>query len=199
MKELVAAFEHLAQALERNVDEFTHLDSEAGDGDLGLTAGKIAGGIRKALEEPGDSVKALVLAVGKEVSKAAPSTFGTLYASGFLAAGMTLDEGDDALSQFHKGLQAAFDKIALRGKSEEGQRTLLDALGPAARAALAASSMPEALEQAAIAAEAGVLATKEMAPVHGRAGWIGDRAKGLPDAGATVIWRSLEAFSTTSV
>jgi len=51
MKELVAAFEHLAQALERNVDEFTHLDSEAGDGDLGLTAGKIAGGIRKALED----------------------------------------------------------------------------------------------------------------------------------------------------
>jgi len=123
MKELVAGFEQLARALERNVDEFTHLDSEAGDGDLGLTAGKIAGGIRKALEEPGDSVKALVLAVGKEVSKAAPSTFGTLYASGFLAAGMTLDEGDDALSQFHKGLQAAFDKIALRGKSEEGQRT----------------------------------------------------------------------------
>ena len=50
MKELVAAFEQLARALERNVDEFTHLDSKAGDGDLGLTAGKIAGGIRKALE-----------------------------------------------------------------------------------------------------------------------------------------------------
>lgn len=199
MQGLLAALEELAQALESHVDEFTHLDSEAGDGDLGLTAGKIADGIRKALADPGDSVKALVLSVGKEVSKAAPSTFGTLYASGFLAAGLTLDENDDELSQFHKALQAAFDKIALRGKSQEGQRTLLDALGPAARAAAAAPTLREALNAAAAAAEAGVLATKDMAPHHGRAGWIGDRAKGIQDAGATVIWRSLAAFSSTSV
>lgn len=196
MEGLVNALEQLAQALEANADEFTHLDSEAGDGDLGLTAGKIADGIRNALVEPGESVKGLVLSVGKEVSKAAPSTFGTLYASGFLAAGLALDESEDALSQFHKALQAAFDKIALRGKSEEGQRTLLDALGPAARAAASASSLPDALHKAAVAAEEGALATKEMAPHHGRAGWIGDRAKGIQDAGATVIWRSLETFSS---
>ena len=56
MEEFVAALNTLADGLEANADEFTHLDSEAGDGDLGLTAGKIAGGIRLALAEPGDSV-----------------------------------------------------------------------------------------------------------------------------------------------
>lgn len=195
MQELVAALNKLADGLEANAEEFTHLDSEAGDGDLGLTAGKIAVGIRLALAEPGDSVKQLVLNLGKEISKAAPSTFGTLYASGFLAAGLAINDDDDALTQLRSGLQAALDKIALRGKSEEGQRTLLDALGPATRAAHAASDLASALSAAAEKSGEGVEATKGMDPQHGRAGWIGERAKGLADAGATVIWRSFQAVS----
>lgn len=195
MQEFIDALNKLADGLEANADEFTHLDSEAGDGDLGLTAGKIAAGIRLALAEPGDSVKQLVLNLGKEISKSAPSTFGTLYASGFLAAGLAIQDGDDALTQLRTGLQAALDKIALRGKSEEGQRTLLDALGPATRAAHAASDMASALSAAAEKSGEGVEATKGMDPQHGRAGWIGERAKGLADAGATVIWRSFEAVS----
>jgi hypothetical protein len=195
MQEFVDALNKLAAGLEANSEEFTHLDSEAGDGDLGLTAGKIAAGIRLALAEPGDSVKQLVLNLGKEISKAAPSTFGTLYASGFLAAGLAINDEDDALTQLRAGLQAALDKIALRGKSEEGQRTLLDALGPATRAAHAAADMATALSAAAEKSGEGVEATKGMDPQHGRAGWIGERAKGLADAGATVIWRSFQAVS----
>lgn len=196
MKEFIEALEILALGLEANSEEFTRLDSEAGDGDLGLTAGKIAVGIRTALAEPGDSVKQLVLALGKEISKAAPSTFGTLYASGFLAAGLALNDEDDALTQLKTGLQAALEKIAQRGKSEEGQRTLLDALGPGSRAASLATDIPSALASAAVAAGEGVEATKAMTPQHGRAGWIGERAKGIADAGATVIWRSFEAVSS---
>ena len=195
MQEFIEALEKLAAGLEANSEEFTRLDSEAGDGDLGLTAGKIAGGIRTAIAEPGDSIKQLVLNLGKEISKAAPSTFGTLYASGFLAAGLALKEEDDALTQLQSGLQEALEKIAQRGKSEEGQRTLLDALGPGSRAAAAASDIASALSNAAIAAEEGVEATKAMTPQHGRAGWIGERAKGIADAGATVIWRSFQAVS----
>lgn len=196
MKEFIEALEKLALGLEANSEEFTRLDSEAGDGDLGLTAGKIAVGIRTALAEPGDSVKQLVLTLGKEISKAAPSTFGTLYASGFLAAGLAVNDEDDALAQLQTGLQAALEKIAQRGKSEEGQRTLLDALGPGSRAASLATDVPSALASAAVAAGEGVEATKGMTPQHGRAGWIGERAKGIADAGATVIWRSFEAVSS---
>lgn len=196
MKEFIEALEKLAAGLEANSEEFTRLDSEAGDGDLGLTAGKIAGGIRTALAEPGDSIKQLVLSLGKEISKAAPSTFGTLYASGFLAAGLVLQDEDEPLTQLQSALQAALEKIAQRGKSEEGQRTLLDALGPASRAASSSSDVPSALASAAVAAGEGVEATKAMTPQHGRAGWIGERAKGIADAGATVIWRSFEAVSS---
>jgi dihydroxyacetone kinase len=195
MDEFVQALEKLASGLETHQDEFTELDSVAGDGDLGLTAGKIAVGIRTALLEPGDSVKQLVLNLGKEISKAAPSTFGTLYATGFLAAGLAVDDDDEPLRQLRSGLHAGFEKIAQRGKSEEGQRTLLDALGPASRAVQLAPDVDSALNAAALAAEQGVEATKAMTPQHGRAGWIGDRAKGIADAGATVIWRSFDALA----
>lgn len=195
MQEFVEALEKLAAGLEEHSEEFTRLDSEAGDGDLGLTAGKIAVGIRTAIGEPGDSVKQLILTLGKEISKAAPSTFGTLYASGFLAAGLAVKDEDDALTQLRSGLQAALEKIAQRGKSEEGQRTLLDALGPAARAVASAPDVASALVGAASAAGDGVEATKAMTPQHGRAGWIGERAKGIADAGATVIWRSFQSVS----
>ena len=169
----------------------------AADGALLAHAGRagVSSDIRLALAEPGDSVKQLVLNLGKEISKSAPSTFGTLYASGFLAAGLAINDGDDPLTQLRAGLQAALDKIALRGKSAEGQRTLLDALGPATRAAHAASDMASALSAAAEKSGEGVEATKGMDPQHGRAGWIGERAKGLADAGATVIWRSFQAIS----
>jgi len=195
MQDFVAALNKLADGLEKHRDEFTQLDSDAGDGDLGLTAGKIAAGIRLVLAEPGDSVKQLVLNLGKEISKAAPSTFGTLYASGFLAAGLVINDDDDALTQLRAGLQAALEKIALRGKSEEGQRTLLDALGPATRAAHEAVDMAGALSAVAEKSGEGAEATKAMDPQHGRAGWIGERAKGFADAGATVIWRSFQAIS----
>lgn len=195
MNDLAQALERLASGLEAHQDEFTELDSAAGDGDLGLTAGKIAVGIRTAMGEPGDSVRQLVLNLGKEISKAAPSTFGTLYASGFLAAGLAVNDDDDALHQLQAGLRAAVDKIALRGKSEEGQRTLLDALGPATRAVESASDVLSGLSAAAQAAAEGVEATKAMTPQHGRAGWIGERAKGIADAGATAIWRSFEAVA----
>ena len=114
MDAFVEALEKLAAGLEAHSEEFTQLDSEAGDGDLGLTAGKIAGGIRLAIAEPGDSVKQLVLNLGKEISKAAPSTFGTLYASGFLAAGLAVSDDDEPLAQLQAGLNSALEKIAQR-------------------------------------------------------------------------------------
>jgi dihydroxyacetone kinase-like protein len=55
--------------------------------------------------------------------------------------------------------------------------------------------MAGALSTAAEKSGEGVEATKGMDPQHGRAGWIGERAKGLADAGATVIWRSFQAVS----
>ena len=194
MSEFAKALEQVAAALESNSAKFGELDAAAGDGDLGITAGKIADGIRIAINSLTGDLKSDLATIGKEISKAASSTFGTLFATCFIrASGAASSEADD-LTNLQNCLSAAFDGVSARGKAQLGERTLLDALHPAVQAVKNSTDIKSGLSQAAIAARAGATATAQMMPKHGRAGWIGERAKGLEDAGATVIAVAFEAL-----
>jgi dihydroxyacetone kinase len=187
MSEFAGALEKIASALESNSAKFGELDGAAGDGDLGITAGKIADGIRIAINSLTGDLKSDLATLGKEISKAASSTFGTLFATCFIRASAAAASDADDLTNLQKCLSAAFDGVSARGKAQLGERTLLDALHPAVEAVKNATDIKSGLAQAAIAARAGATATALMMPKHGRAGWIGERAKGLEDAGASVI------------
>ena len=194
MSEFSATLEKVAKALENNSKRFEELDSAAGDGDLGITAGKIAEGIRSVMSLSTGDLKADLMMLGREISKSAPSTFGTLFATGFIRASGVVSNEYSPLENVQKGFKAAFEGIAARGKASIGERTLLDALAPALTALNDASDLRSGLSSAAIAARGGAKATAEMMPRHGRAGWIGERAKGLEDAGANVIAVVFEAL-----
>jgi len=194
MSEFSATLEKVAKALENNSKRFEELDSAAGDGDLGITAGKIAEGIRSGISLSTGELKADLMMLGREISKSAPSTFGTLFATGFIRASGVVSNEYSPLENVQKGFKAAFEGIAARGKASIGERTLLDALAPALTALNDASDLRSGLSSAAIAARGGAKATAEMMPRHGRAGWIGERAKGLEDAGANVIAVVFEAL-----
>jgi hypothetical protein len=194
MSEFSATLEKVAKALENNSKRFEELDSAAGDGDLGITAGKIAEGIRSGVSLSTGDLKADLMMLGREISKSAPSTFGTLFATGFIRASGVVSNEYSPLENVQKGFKAAFDGIAARGKASIGERTLLDALAPALTALNDASDLRSGLSSAATAARGGAKATAEMMPRHGRAGWIGERAKGLEDAGANVIAVVFEAL-----
>jgi hypothetical protein len=194
MSELSTALEKVAVALELNSKKFEDLDAAAGDADLGITARKIAEGIRAANLSLSGDLKADLMLVGKEISKFASSTFGTLFATGFIRASAAVSNDDDALTNTRKSFQAAFDGISARGKAALGERTLLDALHPAIEALNSAKDLKSGLSQAAIAARSGATATANMMPKHGRAGWIGERAKGIEDAGANVVAVVFEAL-----
>ena len=194
MNEFSATLEKVAKALENNSKRFEELDSAAGDGDLGITAGKIAEGIRSGISLSTGDLKADLMMLGREISKSAPSTFGTLFATGFIRASGVVSDEYSPLENVQKGFKAAFEGIVARGKASIGERTLLDALAPALTALNDASDLRSGLSSAAIAARGGAKATAEMMPRHGRAGWIGERAKGLEDAGANVIAVVFEAL-----
>ena len=194
MSEFAKALEQVAAALESNSVKFGELDAAAGDGDLGITAGKIADGIRIAINSLTGDLKGDLATIGKEISKAASSTFGTLFATCFIRASGAASSENDDLTNLQNCLSAAFDGVSARGKAQLGERTLLDALHPAVQAVKNATDIKSGLSQAAIAARAGATATAQMMPKHGIAGWIGERAKGLEDAGATVIAVVFEAL-----
>jgi len=189
----------VAAALRGARDELNRLDGIAGDGDLGITASHAA----DALDElaptlPADDPAAAARAIGLALARRAPSTGGTLIAFACLAAAkVELEDGAAGLATAAALLSAASAEIGRRGKVAPGDRTILDAVGPAAAALAAAAASGaaprDAAAAAARAADEGARATAAMEATTGRAGWLADRARGHEDAGARLAAIVLEA------
>ena len=141
--------------------------------------------------------------VGRHDPRPAGSvTGGTLVAFACLAAARLGADGQSRAADIADRLDAARDEIARRGKVAPGDRTMLDALAPAAVAfreeAERGSDVGECLAAAAAAAAAGATATIGMEATTGRAGWLADRARGQEDAGARLIAVVFHAASVAS-
>ncbi len=172
-------------------DDLNRLDAIAGDGDLGLTAGRAADALDELAVTIADDDAPLTV-VGRALARKAPSTGGTLVAFACLAAGRAIAAPGGAVADtVGTALAAARDEIATRGRVTRGDRTMLDALAPAVDAYRASSasgaSVGDALAAAAAAASLGAAATAAMEATTGRAGWLADRARGHPDAGAHLV------------
>ena len=127
--------------------------------------------------------------MGMAMAKAAPSTMGTLTATGFMRGGKAVGDapalGTTELARF---LRAFLDGILERGKARLGDKTVADALAPAADAADAAAARGETLESAVTAAAAGADAGRDRARTmmsqHGKAAVFREQTIGLEDPGA---------------
>ena len=180
-----------ADALERAEPQLTELDAAAGDGDLGTSMTRAAGAIRALPEAVWSSPPDAVLtAIANALRRAMGGTSGRLYAAALLRAAQTLPASPTA-TDWSAGLAAAVDAIGELGGAKSGDRTMIDALHPAATAfaaGLAAGrSAAEAWAAAVSAAEEGAAATARMYPRLGRASYLGERAVGTPDAGAMAV------------
>lgn len=165
------------------------LDAVAGDGDLGLThrlAFRAIAGPETIAAPTWGGVLARCAAVFGGV---AASTYGVAMAAGLEAAASVLrDVSDAGVPDLARAFAAALDAIRRTGGAAEGDKTVLDALGPATRAleAAAAEGVPlrEALDRMVEAAARGAEATRDLAPRTGRASWNASRSVGHPDPGA---------------
>jgi dihydroxyacetone kinase len=180
----------VAVALRDAKDELNRLDGIAGDGDLGLTAGRAADALDSiAAPLPADDPATAARTVGMALAAKAPSTLGTLVAFACLAAAkVELPAGTAGPAAAAALLGAARDEIARRGKVAPGDRTILDAVAPAVdaiEATMGSGAAPGDVAAAASrAADEGARATAAMEARTGRAGWLAERARGHEDAGA---------------
>lgn len=203
MSRLEAIIQGIASDLDAAKDELNRLDAVAGDGDLGITAATATRGLVAILPElEGLALGPLLRRCGTEVAKRAPSTAGTLGATGLIAAGRAIADqsfGDEA-ETLASALAAAVEAIAARGRARAGEKTMLDALLPAAAEARSAgergATLNATLSAVAEAATRGAEATREMTAVHGRAGWLADRSSGHPDAGAWAVVAILRSIAS---
>lgn len=174
----------VAAALEAAEQTLGDLDAKSGDGDLGASMVRGAQAIR-ALGENSYSTPARLLSdLGNALRRAIAGSSGPFYATALLrAAAVLADKPEPAPQEWRAALEAGVAAIMELGGAKPGDRTMVDALVPAALAWQKSGSFAEAAQ----AAEAGSKATSDMFPVLGRASYLGRRAVGYPDGGAVAV------------
>lgn len=189
-----AWLDDFGKLVEDNKDYLTDLDRQIGDSDHGTN---MARGM-KAVSE----IDTSELASGAELAKKAGMALvskvggasGPLFGTFFLRFAGGLGDDGDVVAAFRAGV----DGVKQRGKAEEGEKTMIDALEPAA-AAMAATQgdLQEALDAGAAAAAAGRDATKDRIATKGRASYLGERSRGVIDPGAATSAYLVEAAART--
>lgn len=182
--------QRLRWLMDEHRDRLLELDRAIGDGDLGLTMTRAFAAAEEAAAVDEPLPGRLLIGMGMAMAKAAPSTMGTLMATGFMRGGKAvgdaaaLDSGD--LARFFR---AFADGVLERGKTKLGNKTVADAIAPAAdaleQAAARGDSPPAALQAAAIAADAGREAARGMMAQHGKAAVFREQTVGVDDPGAS--------------
>ncbi|POR51354.1 dihydroxyacetone kinase subunit DhaL [Bosea psychrotolerans] len=174
--------EAMADAILAHADELTVLDQAIGDGDHGLNMKR---GFEAVLAEA-DAIAARPLpdalkTIGTTLVMKVGGASGPLYGTLFMALGKELPP-EPTIADLARALAAAIEAVKARGKSELGQKTMLDVLGPL-QVALAEGGADLASRLPAVANGAAE-ATMPLKAVRGRASFLGERSIGHMDPGA---------------
>ncbi|MBD5656082.1 MAG: dihydroxyacetone kinase subunit L, partial [Candidatus Eremiobacteraeota bacterium] len=181
------------------------LDAVGGDGDHGMSLTLGARGALVAVAPlDGSDVGLFLTTIGKSLISGIGAAMGPLYGTALVQAGKyAAGKGTLAPADIAAMLAAARDGMIARGKAKVGDKTMLDALAPAADAAEAAATggqtTVEVLRAASLAADEGAKATSAMIATKGRAARLGERTRGHQDAGATSTAVVLRAILDASV
>jgi dihydroxyacetone kinase-like protein len=187
---ILQAVDAVSVAVQAHEAEIESLDRALGDGDHFINIKRGITTLVAMREElaPLDA-DAVLQRIGMKLLSTIGGASGPLFASFFLAMAKRLKEGgaDDMA-----GIAAAFadgvEAIKQRGKSDIGEKTMLDVLIPVAQTfrqqAEAGAGLPVLLDAIKASAEQGMLSTRDMLATKGRAAFLGERAIGHIDAGA---------------
>lgn len=188
----------IANALIAAEPHLTDLDSIAGDGDLGASMKRGAEAVLALPQHSFNDVAGGLMAMANAMRRAIGGSSGPFYATGLMRASRHLAGLDQpAAKQLAEAFVAAVAAVSALGGAKPGDRTMIDALYPAAttfRDKLADGvPVDDAWHAAVKAGSDGAEATKTMKPRLGRASYLGDRAVGHPDGGAVAVGIWLEA------
>ncbi|GAA6294829.1 dihydroxyacetone kinase subunit DhaL [Enterocloster asparagiformis] len=185
--EIEKMFHKVAEIWQENKDYLSEIDSRFGDGDHGVTIGKIASLIEKKLAAwEDDDIEEFLEDLGDSTMEIGGGSAGPLYGtligglSGPLNGGGAIGEG--LLKEMFTECQSAMEDIT---NAKVGDKTMMDALIPAVAAAEAAEGDCLAiLEAAKEAAAKGAKESEQYVSKFGRARSYKEQTIGTPDAGA---------------
>jgi len=196
--------ENLIITIENNAAYLSEIDGAIGDGDHGINMRK--GFVLCKNQMAGkqfDLTSALKL-LSQILLTEIGGSMGPLYGTFFKEMSKTVGSHEqiDALL-FNEMLQAACIGVGNLGNAKLGDKTMMDTLIPAVEAnksALAGGKQfVESLFALKEAAEKGMKSTEDMVAKIGRASRLGERSRGVLDAGAVSCWLILESISNTII
>ncbi|KOG82475.1 MULTISPECIES: dihydroxyacetone kinase subunit DhaL [Streptomyces] len=183
-----------AASVDREADHLTDLDSAIGDADHGSNLQRGFAAVKAVLEKDAPATPGALLALaGRQLISTVGGASGPLYGTLLRRTGKALgDEAEVTQEQFAQAFAAGVAAVGQLGGAQAGDKTMLDALLPAAEA-LALS-----FDGAADAARAGAEATVPMRARKGRASYLGERSIGHQDPGATSAALLVDALAETA-
>jgi phosphoenolpyruvate---glycerone phosphotransferase subunit DhaL len=203
---LMQLIRRYAEVVAENRTYLIELDSAIGDADHGENLDRGFKAAVAKLDEgaptsPSEVLKTVATTLISKVGGAA----GPLYGTAFLRASSVVQgKAELEASDVVATLRAAQDGLVARGKAEPGDKTMVDAWGPALTAAEGALASGNdtvgVLAAAADAAEAGMRATIPLVARKGRASYLGERSAGHQDPGATsaaLLFRTMADLAAT--
>jgi dihydroxyacetone kinase-like protein len=181
----------IATAVTAQADHLTQLDSAIGDADHGVNLDRGFTAVRAALDGfDAATVGDVFIKAGSTLISKVGGASGPLYGSAFRAIGKALPTPTATAAEFGEALSAGLDAVVRLGAAAAGDKTMVDAYGPAVLAYTKALSTPDgdlaaAATAAAAAAAEGMRATVALQARKGRASYLGARSVGHQDPGAT--------------
>ncbi|ADQ13515.1 dihydroxyacetone kinase subunit DhaL [Halanaerobium hydrogeniformans] len=180
----------IADVIIENKKHLTKLDSAIGDGDHGIN---MARGFKEVKEKINgnnfETNQELLKSVAMTLISTVGGASGPLYGTAFLYISKVIPDADFTVDSLIEIGQSAVDGIQKRGKAEQGEKTMLDAIIPAVDALKESKEngddLEEALQKCKAKAEEGMKATIPMQATKGRASYLGERSIGHQDPGAT--------------
>jgi dihydroxyacetone kinase-like protein len=177
-----ALYETVAQRVIASADELTDLDRAIGDGDHGSNMRRGFEAVLATVDELaarnlGESLKGVGTTLVMKVGGASGPLYGTL----FMSLGKSLQD-DVTREQLADAFAAAIEAVKARGKSDVGQKTMLDVLFPVL--AVLREGGPDMTTRLKARAKAAAEDTIPMRAIRGRASFLGERSIGHMDPGA---------------
>ena len=181
---LISSIRHLAPYLQEKADMLNSADAQLGDGDIGVSLVRGVETLTKEINELPEDLGMALLKCAQSFTKISGSSYGTLLATGLMAAAKNCKGKKEIPWQdIENLLTGALEAMIQRGKGALGQKTVLDAIDAARVAVSGLSSGAQIYNKILVAVEDVIVEFRNKPALQGRARMFGQRSIGLDDPG----------------
>ena len=190
----------VSSMIDRKKLYLSELDAAIGDGDHGLNLSKGFKVVEEKIQSvSNDNIGNILKTAGVALVTIVGGASGPLYGTAFMKGAAVVNEKDSIdMNDFLNILSEALDGIKMRGKSTEGEKTMIDTLSPVVdevkKELEEGKNSSFVLESIKTVARKGMESTRDIIATKGRASYLKERSIGHKDPGATSMYYVLDTI-----